>query len=119
MPKTSMGKEMQAYPDGIVKIYAVTNVAAAGKMPVEGLALRETLPFAQKTVGVLRFTQGVQVGYRIDNRLRTPRRDSVTTLDVAVTHEGTRYHIRQVQYPEDVTPPSMDLALERMAADDA
>jgi len=112
-------KAIQAYPDGVVRIYAVGNVAQPGKMPVEGLTLTETLPFAQKTVGAMRFAQGVLVGYRIDNRLRTPRRDSVTTMHVARTHDGTRYHIRQVQYPEDVTPPSMDLALERMAADDA
>ncbi len=112
-------KTIQTYPDGIVRIYAVENVAQPGKMPVEGQTLKETLPFTQKTVGAMRYTQGVQVGYRIDNRLRTPRREGVTTLDVAVTHDGTSYHIRQVQYPEDVTPLSMDLALERMAADDA
>ncbi len=103
----------------MVRVYAVGNVAQPGKMPVVGLALRDTLPYAQKTVGAMRYMQGVQVGYRIDNRIRTPRRETVTTLDVAVTQDGTRYHIRQVQYPEDVTPPSMDLALERMAADDA
>ena len=108
-----------AYPDGVVRIYKVENIAQPGKLPVDGLILKETLPFAQKTVGAMRYTQGVLVGYRIDNRLRTPRRDDVTTLDVAVTHDGTRYHIRQVQYPEDVTPPCMDLALDRMAGDDA
>lgn len=103
----------------MVRIYAVENIAAPGKVPLESLTLAVKLPYEQKTVGVTRYTQGVQVGYRIDNRLRTPRRDTVTTLHIAVTHDGTRYRIRQVQYPEDVTPPSMDLALERMGADDA
>ncbi len=110
---------LQAYPDGVVRIYGVSNTAPPGGMPTEELTLKENLPFAQKTVGIARYTQGVQVGYRIDNRLRTPRREGVTTLDIAVTHDGTKYRIRQVQYPEEVTPLCMDLALERMAADDA
>ena len=109
---------VQAYPDGIVRIYATENTAAAGGKPHETLMLRETLPFAQKTVGMHRYYKGIQVDYRIDNLLRTPRRANVSTDDIAITHDGTRYRIRQVQYPEDSTPPCMDLSLERTGTTD-
>ena len=106
---------VQAYPDGIVRIYRMANSAGAGGMPNASLTLAETLPYRQKTVGVTRYFNGLQADYAIDNRIRTPRRDGVTTQDVAETHDGTRYWIRQVQYPEDVAPPCMDLSLERQA----
>lgn len=109
---------IQAYPDGMVRIYGVTNTAEPGRKPVKGLALKAKLPYAQKTVGAMRYTQGILVNYRIDNRLRVPKGVSVTTEDVAITQDDVRYVIRQVQYPEEVTPPSMDLALERMASTD-
>jgi hypothetical protein len=32
--------------------------------------------------------------------------------DVAVLMNGSQYEIKQVQYPPDVVPPSMDLSLE-------
>ena len=106
------------YPDGIVRIYRLANSAGAGGMPNASLTLAETLPYRRKTVGVTRFFNGLQADYTIDNRIRTPRRDGVTTQDVAETHDGKRYWIRQVQYPEDIIPPCMDLALERQASTD-
>ena len=114
-----MGKEIQSYPDGPVRIYSMRNDAAPGKKPVMVTdKLRCKLPTAQKTVGVTRFYQGLQVDYRIDRKLRAPLRMDVTTDDMAITCEGLSYWIRQVQYPEDVTPPSMDLSLERTGKTD-
>ena len=119
MPKTPMGKEVQSYPDGMVCIYNTKNQAAPGKKPVMVTdQLRAKLPYAQKTVGAMRYYQGLEAGFRIDNKLRVPLRKTVTVDDVAITHDGVTYIIRQVQYPEDVSPPSMDLSLERTATTD-
>ncbi len=105
----------QPYRDGMVRIYEVSNSAGAGNLPVEALSIREALPFDLQTVGMARYYQGLSAGMKIDQKIRTPRRMSVTTQDVAVTHDGVRYRIRQVQYPTDVTPDSMDLSLERVS----
>jgi len=40
----------------------------------------------------------------------------VSTQDVAIPNDGRQYRIVQVQYPEDVQPPVMDLTLEEVAA---
>lgn len=113
--------QIQGYTDGMVSIYSTENQASPGAMPKMKLtAIRVKLPYEQKTVGAMRYYQGLQFNYRIDNKLRVPLRKDVTVEDMAITHDGIAYYIRQVQYPEEVTPPSMDLSLERTAnTDDA
>jgi len=110
--------QIQAYPDGMVSLYSTKNVAPKGGKPILQLTLRCKLPYEQKTVGAIRYYQGLQADTRIDNKLRVPLHKDVLTEDMAITHDGTLYTIRQVQYPEDVTPPSMDLSLERRTTTD-
>jgi len=45
-----------------------------------------------------------------------PRVTDVSTQDVVIPTDGEQYKIVQVQYPEDVYPPVMDLSLERIDA---
>jgi hypothetical protein len=106
--------ETQTYNDGVVKIYETSNTADPGNMPVEGLALKCTLRYDEKTVGINRYYIAMQNDIKIDRLVRCQKIESVTTQDIAVPNDGKQYKIRQIQYPEDVKPPSMDLSLERI-----
>jgi hypothetical protein len=97
--------------------YSVSNIAASGDMPKDGLTLtmEKPLPYEERTVGINRYWSAMQVQARIDLVIRTPQIREACVHDVAVTHDGEQYDIKQIQYPPDVEPPSMDLSLERLA----
>jgi len=107
----------QTFNDGIVNIYKVENIALSGNLPKEGLTIKVgPLRYEELTVGMGRFWTAMQNKVKINQLLRVPRIDSVSTQDVAVLASGLQYEIIQVQYPPGVEPPSMDLSLERLEA---
>ena len=99
-----------------MKVYGVTNSAANGSKPVEALKLKHTLRYHERTVGLTRYYEALQANVKVQYVLRCPRLIGVSTQDVAVPNDGKQYRIVQVQYPEDVQPPVMDLTLEEVAA---
>ena len=104
----------QTYNDGVLAVYSVDNSADGGRRPIERLSLKiPTLRYEERTVGINRYWTGIQNAVRIDRLLRVPRHESVSNQDAVILHNGERYTVQQVQYPTDVTPPSMDLSLER------
>lgn len=102
----------QSYDNGVVKIYSVGNIAVPPRQPKEGLTLKETLRYKERTVGMQRYYTGLQANVNISHVLRVPRRRGVSAQDVAIPNDGKQYNIVQVQYPEDINPPAMDLSLE-------
>ena len=110
-----MRLKTQTFNDGVVNIYTVGNIAPAGNMPKEGLTLKVSpLRYEERVVGMGRFWTAKQVNARIDRIIRVPRVDGVSSQDVAIPIDGEQYEIKQVQYPPDIEPPSMDLSLERL-----
>lgn len=110
-----MKKQTQTFEDGVVSIYSVGNIAVAGNMPKEGLTLKvEKLRYDEKTVGMSRFWISKQAQIKIDLLIRTPQLREVSTQDVAIPKDGKQYKILQIQYPEGIFPPVMDLSLERL-----
>jgi len=108
----------QTFNDGIVSIYTVGNIAPAGNKPKEGLILKVgPLHYEERTVGMGRFWSAMQAQVKIDLLLRVPQLRNVSTQDIAVPNDGKQYEIKQIQYPEGVDPPAMDLSLERVSAD--
>ena len=106
----------QRFNSGTVRIYTVTNSAEDGAKPVETLTLVQKLRYHERTVGLTRYYEALQANVRVQYVLRCPRLTSVSTQDVAIPNDGRQYRIVQVQYPEDVQPPVMDLTLEEVAA---
>lgn len=111
-----MRSKAQRFNGGTVRIYTVTNSAEDGAKPVETLTLAPTLRYHERTVGLTRYYEALQANVRVQYVLRCPRLTSVSTQDVAIPNDGRQYRIVQVQYPEDVQPPVMDLTLEEVAA---
>lgn len=105
--------ETQTFNDGLLSIYRISNTAAAGEMPSETPVLRASgIPYANRIVGMSRYWAGLQSNARIDRLLRIPRGPTVQVLDSVVTENGDTYQVKQVQYPPDVEPPSVDLSLQ-------
>lgn len=106
----------QPFKDGVVKLYKITNIALPGNMPKDGLTLKNTLRYEERTVGMSRFWGGLQANVSIEQLIRVPRINSISTQDVAIL-VGEQYKIIQIQYPQEIEPPCMDLSLERLEAD--
>lgn len=107
----------QTFNDGVVNIYSVGNIAAPGNMPKDGLTLKAgSLHYEERTVGMNRFWTGMQAQAKIEQLIRVPRINSVSPQDIAIPNDGEQYRIIQLQYPKDVSPPCMDLSLERLEA---
>lgn len=110
-------KQPQIFNDGIVKIYSVGNIAKLGNMPKEGLTLKVgPLRYRERTVGMSRYWVAMQAQAKVDLVLRVSQIRNVSTQDIAIPNDGMQYKIIQIQYPEDVDPPVMDLSLERLEA---
>lgn len=112
-----MPQKTQTFNSGVANIYSATNIAPPGGMPKENLTLKVgALRYKERTVGMSRFWTAMQVNAKIGRVLRMPRISSISTQDVIVPTDGEQYKILQVQYPEDIYPPVMDLSLERLDA---
>jgi hypothetical protein len=112
-----MLKNSQQFNDGVVRIYEVTNTAPPGGMPTDGITLKQTLRYRERTVGLTRRNFARQDGVVIRYVLRCPLLRDVSAQDVAIPNDGKQYRIWDVQYPEDTDPPVMDLTLEEMRAE--
>lgn len=109
---------MTGFNDGLVTVYRVENQAAPGDKPVERLVRKGVLRYQRRTVGIRRHYAAMSAGARVDLLLRVSYRTEVSAQDVAVpTLDGKQYRITLIQVPEDVTPPVMDLTLERLERD--
>lgn len=103
----------RTFNDGVVKIYRVTDEAAAGELPKEKLELKETLRYERRIVGFKRYYAALQANQQIEGIIRCPYRDTVSAQDIA-EKEGKQYQITLIQIPEDIYPPVMDLTLSRL-----
>lgn len=109
LPKT------QTFNDGVANIYSVGNIAPPGGMPKDGLKLKVgCLRYKERTVGMSRYWAAMQTQARIDLVLRMPQLRNVSLHDVVIPVDGEQYKIVQIQYPEGVDPPVMDLSLQRL-----
>lgn len=112
-----MPQKTQTFNDGVANIYKIDNTAEPGNMPKEGLLLRVgEVRYKERTVGMGRFWSAMQTQAKVERLLRMPRIIGVSTHDIIIPIDGSQYEIVQVQYPEDVFPPVMDLSLERVSA---
>ncbi|ODM27632.1 hypothetical protein A7W90_16215 [Clostridium sp. Bc-iso-3] len=112
-----MPQKTQTFNDGVANIYSVANIAPAGNMSRDGLTLKvSSLRYKERTVGMSRFWTAKQTNAKIIRLLRMPKITTVSSQDIIIPTDGEQYKVLQVQYPEDIYPPVMDLSLERIDA---
>lgn len=111
-----MKQKTQKFNDGVVNIYKVDNTSQAGNKPKEGLTLKVgPLRYEERTVGMSRYWTAMQDEVQIDYMIRVPKIKTISSQDIAII-DDKQYKITQVQYINDVNPPSIDLSLERLEA---
>lgn len=105
----------QAFTDGLVTIYAVTDAAEPGKKPAPELSAKLLLRYEEQRLGIQRFYSGRQNQVEIERVIRVPATGRVSSQDVAITEDNQQYRIDLVQRVIDVFPPAEDLTLVRIA----
>ena len=87
--------KFQSFPDGVVSIYKMDNIGAPGDMPVEGLVLKQTLRYKERTVGLNRFYSAMQNNIKVDYVIRCPEvrglSEKATDILVAILIDGQQY----------------------------
>lgn len=111
LPQRRTDEITQPFNDGVVKIYSVTDGARPGYQPRPVPALKLTLRYEERQMGVQRYYSARQNNIRIERVLRVPRTGRVSTQDLAVTEDGRQYRVDWVQSVRDVWPASADLTL--------
>lgn len=107
----------QTFNDGVANIYSVSNIAEPGNKPKDKLTLKvQNLHYEERIVGMGRFWKAMQNHTKINRLLRMPRLENVSSQDFVIPTDGKQYKVVQVQYPEVVFPPVMDVSLERLEA---
>ncbi len=102
----------QTYGDGVVKIYAVSDGAAAGRLPAPVLTQKARLDYEELKLGVQRYYQAKQNQIHVERVIRVPRSPiEITNQDEAITEDGRRYRIDLIQPAKGVWPSSLDLTL--------
>ena len=110
--------KFETFNDGVVSLYKVTDLALPGDLPVEGLVLKQTLRYKERTVGLTRYYAALHEDIKVDFVIRCPEvrglSEKNTDILVAILIDGQQYKVVQLQYIEDAQPPSMDITLTRL-----
>lgn len=104
----------QPFNSGIVKIYALTNIAVPGYAPKMALKEKVTLRYEEMRLGINRYYQAMQNNIQIERVIRCPRWGDVTNQDVAITEDGKQYRIDLIQSVDDVYPACIDVSLTKI-----
>ena len=65
-PYRPRGEITQCYNDGLVTIYAVTDSAQPGRLPVEKLECKAVLRYEERRLGIQRYYAGKQVQVEVE-----------------------------------------------------
>ncbi len=102
----------QAYNDGIVTVYNVTDGAVGGLKPQPVLTEKLKLCYQERKLGIKRFFDAKQNQIHAERVIRVQKAPTpINNQDAAQTEDGKYYRIDLVQAVPDVYPPSLDLTL--------
>ena len=85
------------FDDGILKIYRTKNVANAGDMPKEEVALKSEHYFGFDVLGYSRYYTALQAQQNISLVVNIPDWHDISVLDLAELEDGGRYIVRMTQ----------------------
>lgn len=94
------------FDDGIVGVYELTKIAVPGKMPQEGLSLKERFHFGYNTLGLNRYYTALQANQQIEAVICIPGWNTITAnkhiaiiadVDGVISSESEQYRIVMAQ----------------------
>ena len=91
------------FDDGIVRIYAITNGAAAGAKPVKQMTLIDCFYFGYETLGFQRYYTALEAKQRIAAVIDIPGWNAGinSAESVAILEDGLQYLIQLAQPTKD------------------
>ena len=98
--------------NGILTLYALENVAAAGEMPTQKLTEVGAAYYGERTVGYSRLYAAMGADQKIDLLVRCYNIDIPATAGYVVMEDGTQYQITAKQ--KIVGKDAVDLTLVRV-----
>lgn len=107
----------QTFSSGVVTVYAAYDGGEPGARPIKKLKKKFSLAYEDQKLGIQRFYQGKQNQVEIQRVIRCPDPGKISTQDIAITEDGTRYQIHLIQMVPDVFPTSVDMTLSRITQD--
>lgn len=106
----------QSFPDGLVKIYRLTDTAEPGYMPKPAPTRVTELRYEEQRLGLTRYYSARQSNVEVERVLRVPRGGpGIAAQDIAVTEDGQEYTVDMVQTVEGVYPPCLDVTLAKVS----
>lgn len=89
------------FDDGILKLYQVENIAAAGMKPKNGLVYMASHYFGFETVGYSRYYTALQAKNQITNLVHVWEDRSIMPDQVCVLEDGLQYKVSFVQHAKN------------------
>ena len=90
--------KFESFNDGVVDLHKVTDLALPGDLPVEGLVLKQTLRYKERTVGLNRYYEALQHDIKVDYVIRCPEvrglSEKATDILVAILIDGQQYAVK-------------------------
>ena len=112
-PNRQIGEVTQSYNDGVLTVYAVSDTAAAGRMPKKTPTEKIPLRYAEQRLGISRYYSAKQNQTEVERVVRVPRTSAITNRDMVKTEDETYYGIEMVQSVDGIYPPSLDITLSK------
>lgn len=108
----------QNFNSGVVRIFAVKDVAKVGYQPKLELTQKAFARYEEQRLGINRLYLSRQNLAEIVRVVRIPRPNvSISSQDVAQTEDGQRYRVDTVQVVEGSYPPALDVSLRAVEED--
>lgn len=101
----------QTYNDGVMTVYSVVDASSPGRRPEEKLSQKVRLQYEERRLGIQRYYSGKQNQVQIKRVVRCQNCGMISSQDVAITEDGTRYQVDLVQIVPNVFPESVDITL--------
>lgn len=106
------------FDDGIVRVYAVENIALAGMKPRHGLKFKSQHYFGFETVGITRYRSAMQTQNQISDLIHIWQDRDITAKDICILEDGRQYKCGLVQHLENEDGLRITkIELERMGED--
>lgn len=105
----------QAYNDGLVTIYRLTDGAEPGYMPKPQPVRIALLRYEEQRLGLTRYYAAMQNNVQVERVVRVPLGAPIAAQDIAVTEDGQEYDINLIQTVDGVWPPSLDVTLAKVS----
>lgn len=111
------------FDDGKLRLYQTVNIAPPGKMPVDGLKIKDEYYYGYDNLGISRYFTALSHNRLIESVINIPDWPPVEYSDIVILENQLQYHIAMIQptYDDDglkITKLSLERISENYVIED-